>query len=128
MSTRLCCKSKCNYLTNFVLFSLLQNLKELTKKQDRDNAEMEAQAFRRRGGAASPILEVMSKEMGVTTTTTALKSPSTTANDARMSWCATSSPHEAAATCHGGGHAPSLSRAKTADPDKAGKELLASTF
>ena len=81
-----------------------------------------------RGGAASPILEVMSKEMGVTMTTTAPKSPSTTASDARTFQGATSSTHEAAAMSHGGGHAPSTSRAEPANPEKAGKELLVSTF
>ena len=100
----------------------------MTKKQDRDKAEREAQALRRRGGAASPILEVMSKEMGVTMTTTAAQSTSTTANDARTSWRATSSTDEAARMPRGGGCAPSTSRAELADPDKAGKELLASTF
>ena len=66
--------------------------------------------------------------MGMTMTTTVQKSPSTTTSDARTLWGATSSPHEAAAMSHGGGHAPSLSRAKLADPYKAGKELQVSTF
>ena len=66
--------------------------------------------------------------MGVTTATAAPNSSSTTAGDARTSWGATSSTHEAAAMSHGGGHAPSTSRAEPADPQKAGKELLVSTF
>ena len=99
----------------------------MTEKQDRDKAEREAQALRRRDDAASPILEVMSKEMGVTMTTAAL-STSTTASDARTSWGATSSTDEAARMPKGGGCAPSTSRAEPADPDKTGKELLLSTF
>ena len=75
----------------------------MTKNQDRDKAEREAQALRRRSGAASPILEVMNKEMGVTMTTTAAQSTSTTASDARMSQGATSSTDEAAITPRGGG-------------------------
>ena len=106
----------------------MQHLKDLTKKQDRDKAEREVWALRRRGGGASPILEVMSKEMGVTTTTTALKSSSTTANDVRTSQGATSSTDEAVRMSHGGRPAPSTSRAEPADPEKAGKELLVSTF
>ena len=66
--------------------------------------------------------------MGVTTTTTAVQSTSKTASDARMTWGATSSTDETARTVRGGGHAPSTSRAKLADPDKAGKEVLISTF
>ena len=66
--------------------------------------------------------------MGVIMTTTAQKSSSTTASDARTSQGATFSTHEAAMISHGGGHAPSLSRAEPADLDKAGKELLVSTF
>ena len=57
--------------------------------------EREAWTLRRRGGAASPILEVMSKEMGMTMTTTA-RSTSTNASDARTSQGATSSTDEAA--------------------------------
>ena len=99
---------------------------DLIKKQDRRKAEREAQVLRKRG-AASPILEVMSKEMGVIMTTAA-QSTSTTASDARTSWGATSITDETARVPRCGGHAPSTSRAELANPDKAGKELLVSTF
>ena len=100
-------------MTNFAFFSL-QHLKELTEKQDREKAEREAQALRRRSGAASPILEVMRKEMDVTKTTTAAQSTSTT--------------DEATRTPRDSGRMPSTSRTESADPEKAGKELLVSTF
>ena len=90
--------------------------------------EREAWALRRRGGGASPILEVMSKEMGVTMTMTAPKSSSSAASDVRTSKGATSSTDEAVRMSHGGGTAPSTSSAEPANPEKAGKELLASTF
>ena len=66
--------------------------------------------------------------MGVTMTTTAAQSSSMTASDARTSWGATSHTDEAARMSQGGGHAPLASRAEPADPEKAGKELLVSTF
>ena len=56
----------------------------------------------------------MSKEIGLTMTTIEPKSSSTTASDARMSWGTTSITHEAAVMSHGGGHAPSTSRAEPA--------------
>ena len=37
-------------------------------------------------------------------------------------------PCKAGRTSHGGGPAPSTSRAEPANPEKAGKELLVSTF
>ena len=73
------------------------------------------------------ILEVMSKEMGVIMTTAA-QSTSTTASDARTSWGVTSITDEAARVPRCGGHALSTSRAELANPDKADKELLVSTF
>ena len=82
--------------------------------------EREAQALRRRGCAASPILQVMSKEMGMTTTTAA-QCISTTARDERTSRSATSSTDEAARMPRGGGHASSTSKAKLADLNKVGK-------
>ena len=66
--------------------------------------------------------------MGMNMTTTAAQSTSTTASDARTSQDATSSTDEATRTPRGGGCAPSKSRAEQTDPDKAGKELLVSTF
>ena len=66
--------------------------------------------------------------MGVTTTTTAAQSTSTTASDTRTSQGATSSTYETARTTRCGGHAPSTSRAEPVNPDNAGKELLVSTF
>ena len=47
----------------------MQHLKQLTEKHGREKAEMEAQAVKRRSGAASPILDVMTKEPETATST-----------------------------------------------------------
>ena len=43
-------------------------MRELTEKHEGEKTERDARVLRKKRGAASPILEVMSKEMGVTTT------------------------------------------------------------
>ena len=62
----------------------MQRLKQLMEKQEREKAESEARAVKRRSGATSPILGVVTKELetatSTTTTTPKLSTTSTVIN------------------------------------------------
>ena len=83
----------------------MQHLKQLTEKQEREKAEREVWAVKRRSGATSPILDVMTKELETATKVT----------EASTTWSTGCTPSAGPL-------------AEEADPEKAGKNLLVSTF
>ena len=59
----------------------MQHLKQLTEKHEREKAEREARAVKRRSGATLPILDVMTKELETATSTATTTPKSSTSLD-----------------------------------------------
>ena len=117
----------------------MQHLKQLMEKQEREKAEREAQAVKRRSGATLPILDVMTKELetatSTTTTTPELSTTSTQSSSLDLKMIKDSGQTKAsgegteASTTWSSGRTPSAGpSAEEADPEKAVKKLLVSTF
>ena len=111
----------------------MQHLKQLTEKHEREKAEREAQAVKRRSGATSPILDVMTKELETATSTATTTPKSSTSLDPEAikdsARTKASCKVTEASTTLSSGRTPSAGpSAEEADPEKAGKKLLVSTF
>ena len=117
----------------------MQHLKQLTEKQEREKAKREAQAVKRRSGATSPILDIMTKELetatSTTTTTPKLSTTSTQSSSLDPKIIKDSAETKASrkvteeSITWSSGCTPSAGpSAEEADPEKAGKKLLVSTF
>ena len=116
----------------------MQHLKQLTENK-REKKQREAQAVKRKSGATSPIPDVMTKELetatSTTTTTPKLSITSTQSSSLDPKMIKDSAQTKAsgevteASTTWSSGCTPSAGpSAEEADPEKAGKKLLVSTF